>query len=160
MLVLYTFYRYYGCLISCFWLLLEPWFSCRPHRGMAGRFGMGRWPSTDLRLGNVVVFHPRGSLVLWFKSVFLGWKPLPLQSSLGFCEPALGVGSHEQGTAFGSVLCSGKRLNVVCGALNADKASFWQMPLLPLQHFGLFCSEPGLFSLLVWLGWAGLVYGR
>lgn len=38
--------------------------------------------------------------------------------------------------------------------LNADKASFWQMPLLPLQHFGLFCSEPGLLSLLVRLGWA------
>lgn len=58
--------------------------------------------------------------------------------------------------AFGSVLYSGKHLNLVCGALNADKASFWHMPLLPLQQFGLFCSQPGLLSLFLRLGWAGV----
>lgn len=46
-----------------------------------------------------------------------------------------------------------KHLNLVWGVLNADTASFWQMPLVPLQRFGLFCSEPGLLSLLVRLGW-------
>lgn len=47
-------------------------------------------------------------------------------------------------------------MNWVCGVLNADKASFWQMPLVPLQRFGLFCSEPGLLSLPVRLGWPGV----
>lgn len=49
----------------------------------------------------------------------------------------------------------------MCGRLNADKASFLQMPLVLLQDFGLLCLESDLLCLFLGLwGCAGLVYER